>query len=526
MSLPSTGRTTAARLLGAARERVRIDARSLALFRVLAGALIVADVLLRSRNLVFFYTDDGVVPTSLAIAAEPAAAYSIHTLAATPAATAALFGATALVGGALAIGYYTRLVTPLAFLLVVSLDLRNPFVLSFADTLFAALLFLAVFLPLGERWSVDAVASDRPRRDSVAGVATALVLAQMVTMYLVNGYHKTASERWWSGEAAVLILGIDEMTLPLGDALRASPTLLQVGGLVWFGMLLGSWLLVALRDRPRHLLVASFAVAHLSMALTVRIGAFAYVCLAGLTLFVQPSAWRDARSLRRRLTLMPVGGSRLARLRAGAVAVAERAPRPTPSVRRHRSVDLTRRNVAVAVGVVALVGLGAVASLSALGVVDEDSPQSELSTGATALVEFQTDWSIFAPHPRTTDRYYVFSARTTDGDLIDVRNDRELTYDRPADRLQTQHATYRERFYMGSLRRVDGDVADRLAEHVCETYETDEGASLTHVNMYAVTEQITRETIDDHAGRERSVSRISMHGCGDAAPTAIDPPEE
>lgn len=47
-------------------ERIGIDARSLALFRVLAGLLVVVDIVLRSRNFRFFYTDSGVVPVELA----------------------------------------------------------------------------------------------------------------------------------------------------------------------------------------------------------------------------------------------------------------------------------------------------------------------------------------------------------------------------------------------------------------------------------------------------------------------------
>ncbi len=529
------------RLRAAARERVRIDARSLAVFRVLAGLLIVADVLLRSRNLTYFYTDEGVVPTSLAVASEPAAAYSLFTLVSTPRGTAVLFALTALVGVALAVGYYTRIVTVAAFLLVVSLDLRNPFVLSFADTLFATLLFWAIFLPLGERWSVDAVAADRPRRTSVASVATAAVLGQMVTMYFVNGYHKTASDLWWSGEATVLILGIDEVTFLFGDSLRAFPELLQLGGLAWLGMLLGSWLLLVLRDRPRHLLVAAFASVHLSLALTTRIGAFSYVCLAGLTLFLAPSAWDDGHRLLDRIGRRTAAwGVPVARIGTGlddgrrrAVATARPLPRPRlprPGLLARLPFDppvvSTRRNAFFGAVIVAGVVLGVAASLSAVGVVDEGTPQAEVEAGANALVEFQTDWSIFAPHPRTVDRYYVFPAVTTDGEVIDVHGDRPMTYDRPYDELQRQHDTYRERFYMASLPGDEGvPVADHLAAHLCATYEFDDGGQLTHVNMYLVEERITRETIDDPTGRERSEHLLSRHACTEGeSPRDIAPP--
>jgi len=47
--------------------RIRIDDRSLALFRILVGFLIIIDVFLRFRNLEFFYTDSGPVPSELIV---------------------------------------------------------------------------------------------------------------------------------------------------------------------------------------------------------------------------------------------------------------------------------------------------------------------------------------------------------------------------------------------------------------------------------------------------------------------------
>ncbi len=520
------------RIAAGTRERVRIDTRSLAAFRIALGLLIVADVLLRSRNLERFYTDDGVVPAELAIAAEPVAAYSPYALVTSPRGVSVLFVITALVGVALAIGYYTRLMTVTALVLVVSLDARNPFVLSFADVLFATLLAFAVLLPLGERWSVDAVVSDRPRRESVASVATALVLTQVVVMYVVNGYHKTTSELWRSGEAAVLILGIDEITFLLGDALRAVPELLRVGGFVWLVMLCLAWLLVLLRGRSRHLFVAAFMIAHLSMALTVRIGAFSYVCLAGLVLFLQGSAWSDLDHVGRRVPIrFGIPRSRLVSARARLVAIARRVPRPTTTFPARLLTAIRRRlpeSIAShAVVVVAVAGVVTVlliaGGLSAAGVLDDDTPQAEVDAGMAALVDFQTDWSIFAPVPRTTDRYYVFPARATDGSVVDAYTDRSLSYDRPYETLQNQHSTYRERFYMVSVFE-DERVARQLAEHVCETYRTESGSSLERIEMYRVTEEITRETIAAPETRERSFSRTLAQDCaggnnGDALPS-------
>ena len=519
--------------------RVRIDTRSLALFRIALGLLIVADIVLRSRNLTLFYTDHGAVPASLAVAVEPLAAYSPYTTVTSTTGVAALFALTALVGIALALGYYTRPVTVLALVLVVSLDARNPFVLSFADVLFATLLALAVLLPLGERWSIDAAAADGPRRRSVSGIATALILVQMVLMYVVNGYHKTTSELWRSGEAAVLILGIDEITYLFGDALRATPELLRLGGLVWLALLCSAWLLLLFRDRLRHLLVVAFATAHVAMALTVRVGAFSFVCLTGLVLFCQSSAWEDVERICRRIK----GPSNRFRsqghlpdpddTRGRLAEIASRVPRPVSSVPSRASAAVRSRfpaplasHAGVVILVCAVTTLIVVAGgLSAVGLLDEGTPEEEIDTAKSGLVAFQSDWSIFAPTPRTTDRYYVFPARTESGELIDAYADRPLSFDRPHDPLQRQHATYRERFYTSSLRGEDGAlVAEHLGIYLCETGHTASGESITHIEFYVVEETITRATIDDPAGRDRSVHLLHRHGCEDAEPVAVASP--
>ena len=502
--------------------RVRIDARSLAAFRILVGLLAIADVALRARNFSVFYAESGAVPQSLAEASTHESAISVYYFTTDPTVVAGLFVLQALVGLQLVVGYRSRIATVLTFVLVVSMDHHNPFVLSYADILFRLLLFWAIFLPLGERWSIDAVHAKREPRQSFVGVASLLILLQMVVMYFVNGLHKAQEELWRSGEATPLIMGLDNTTFFLGEVVRAAPTLLQVGGLTWYYMLLASPLLFVLWGRPRTFFVAMFLGGHASFAVTVRIGAFAYVAIAGLLLFLPAQFWRDGERLLRRLG---ADGSRYERARSLASSLARRLPRLRPdgsTQRRAREVTYTVA-VGIVLGSIVIAGGGALAQAG--GVVEEPvGPEEGIERAANSVGVWQPDWSIFAPTPRTTDRYYVFPAETADGELLDVYNERELTYDRPDGQLQRQYGTYRERFYMGSLRDVDGAVADELATHLCETYETDDGGRLTHLNTYAVDEEITRETIDDPERRDRTEHLLTRHGCGDAEPTSIHPP--
>jgi len=500
---------------------IAIDTRALAAFRILAASLIVADVVLRARNFTFFYTEEGVVPQSVATAMTADNAFSIYYYTTDSTVIAAFFLLTALVGLQLLVGYRTRLATIVAFLLVVSLDHHNPLVLSYADVLFRLLLFWGIFLPLGERWSIDALQADRKPRATVTSLASGAILSQMIFMYVLNGYHKTESGLWTGGEATPLILGLDNTTFLLGEFMRNVPTLLQFGGLTWYYILLFSPLLLVFRGRTRTLFVALFLGGHATFAVTVRIGAFPYVAIAGLILFLPPSFWDDLEGLVRAGPLARLEAYRDPLERAGSRFPAFSYDRPT--VDRIRTGVYT---VALIVAVGSVLVVPALGHLPVAGFVDDDGgPEDRIDDRAEALSLTQPSWAVFAPHPRTTDRYYVFPAETEGGETVDAYNGRELTYERPYDELQKQFGTYRERFYMNDVRRGGpGDVvSESLAEHLCESWG-DEATTLTHLNMYVVSEDVTLETIDDPDERDRDVRRFYEHGCGDNQPTAIDPP--
>ena len=496
------------------------------MFRVGLGALIVADMLLRSRSFGLYYTDTGLVTSELAARHTAEHAVSVYFLTSGTSAIAALFVLQTLVGISLAIGYRSRASSVLALLFVASLDHHNPFVLSYADTLFRLLLFWAIFLPLGERWSVDAVHSNGRPRGAVGGVFAALALAQMVVMYVVNGIHKLESELWRSGEAAPLVLGIDEMTFLLGDFVRQYPTALEYGGLLWFYMLLTAWLLVLLPGRARIAFGSLFVGGHLSFALTVRIGAFAYVALVGLMLFLPAVFWRDLESIARQAGVDRLPGRLRARGRRLASVLPAFRVVPQPYAAASTAVT-TGVGVAVlaALGVVAVVfvfNAGAVVTdggydQRALNDAVADHPAGTYAHSAAESVGItQPEWSVFAPQPRTTDRYYVFGARTADGERLDVFNDRPFTWDRPHDgKLQRQHDTYRSRFFMNSVRRSEpGDaLLVNLGDHICRSYR-ERGTELTHISMFEVTERITAETITAPADRDTEREHIYRHTCG------------
>ena len=518
-----------ARLLSYAVRCIQIDTRTLAVFRILVGALIIADLVLRSQHFTRLYTDEGMVPQSLAVDQTVDHAFSFYFLTTNPTMIAVLFVIQGLIALQLIVGYHTRIATLFSFLFVVSLDHHNPLVLSYADTLFRLLLFWAVFLPLGERWSIDAIHAGRPPRQHVASIASAAILVQMIYMYVVNGYHKSTNELWTGGEATILIFGLDDTTYLFGDALRAFPPLLQAGGLLWYYSLLLSPLLLVLPGRWRMPLIVLLLGGHAGLALTVRIGAFPYVAIAGVLLFLQSEFWRDAQWAASRLRLSERAASAAAGIERIGVATARWLPsfRLTEGI--PRVVTTTVGDFAAIVAVLMVLVIPSIYSLHDEGVIDFDTGRvgEDTRNWTAAIGVRQPPWTVFAPNPRTTDRYHVFAARTADGELLDIYNDRRFTFERPYQQLQRQYLSYRERFYMNSVRRAgfNGQATPILAEYLCNTWRNQRGIEITHIEMYVIAESVTVETIDDPANRATDRSLFYRHGCGDREPMVLDLPE-
>jgi hypothetical protein len=128
-------------------------------------------------------------------------------------------------------------------------------------------------------------------------VATVALLVQVVLVYLVNGVLKLRGDAWRSGEAILLVFQLDHLTVRLGDLLAGFPVLLEGLGWLWLVLILASPLLVVLWGWPRAALAGSFAGMHLGMALTMRLGLFPVISIAGLLAFLPPRVW-DALTAR------------------------------------------------------------------------------------------------------------------------------------------------------------------------------------------------------------------------------------
>ena len=123
----------------------KIDLRSLALFRIVLGTIMICDLCARAPQLKDFYTDDGVLP-SFALTQhfmEPWN-FSLFLVNNTTVWASLLFLFAIIVNLFLILGYRTRLASVLSWIMLISLQNRNSFVLYGVDMLLRCLSFWKV----------------------------------------------------------------------------------------------------------------------------------------------------------------------------------------------------------------------------------------------------------------------------------------------------------------------------------------------------------------------------------------------
>jgi hypothetical protein len=489
-------RAVGSRLAAVVRRRFEIDARALAAFRIALGALVVADLALRARNLVAFYTDRGVLPRA-ALFADYDGVYSVHAMWGDAWVQAILFGLAGAVGVALLVGYRTRLATVLSWLFLVSLHARNPMVLNGGDVLFRMLLFWGMFLPLGERWSLDATRSDG-LRSRIASVATAALLGQMTILYVTNAVHKTGGRQWLNGEAVVYVFSLDQFTVLLGNVLAEFHGLLRVFTYVWISLVVLSPLLVLSAGKVRTVLAALLSAMHLGMLATMQLGVFPLVAVAGLVVFYPAWVWDG---IERRATRAGLR-QRLRKAGTGWQRMGSRVPASPPSPPASDAFSRAR-GVAASAVVVVFVALVVLSNAQAVG--DADVPED----AEQVLEVTQTDqyWRMFAPDPLGTDGWYVVPGTLENGTDVDVLYESRVTWERPTN-VDRTYPTARWRKYLrnvwsGSNRAHRSYFAEYLCQRWNRTHETDvERVRLYYMAQdsqpYNATEPIERHALHDH----------------------------
>jgi uncharacterized membrane protein YphA (DoxX/SURF4 family) len=176
---------------------------SAAFFRVTLGLLACWQCFGVWLNLERFWGDDGLIPYGI-VAADKYQFLTPFFWA--PESKTVLYAhgvAFTVASVALLVGFFPRVFTLLLAYVHLSLQFRNPFILNSGDRLFMIVAALAVAVPLGHRFSVDALIRKlRKRAAPMANVwGLRLLQIQLAYVYLNSTLAKLGNTRWRTGMA-------------------------------------------------------------------------------------------------------------------------------------------------------------------------------------------------------------------------------------------------------------------------------------------------------------------------------------
>jgi HTTM domain len=174
----------------------------------------------RAGDLRAHYTDFGILPRASLGLYTWRTVWTLHGAASPhPALVVALFAIAAVFALLLALGWRTRLATFVSWLLLTSLQYRNPALVFGGDVMLRMLLFWGLFLPLGARWSLEARRRP-PAADSFVSVASLALVVQIALVYVCSALNRTGPT-WWDGRALHDALHFDQFASGLAIRLRA-----------------------------------------------------------------------------------------------------------------------------------------------------------------------------------------------------------------------------------------------------------------------------------------------------------------
>jgi hypothetical protein len=303
---------TLVRLYGSA------DPRSLGLMRVALGALLAVDVALKFPDAAAHLSNSGWLPNHFALFRPMSEhLFSVYLAFGSPREVDVLLGLHLLVCLLLMVGYRTKLMQLLALLLTTSLNSRNIMIENGGSVVLNILLVWTAFLPLGRRFSVDALRValrarkettqaalnqrlDPPREVTpVVSLAVTALLLQWAIIYAFNAVQKNGAP-WRDGTAVYYFLQQDRLVTWFGAWLRGA---LPLGGmkLLTFAALLieGSLPLLLLSPwRPRLTRMLAFGLAlllHVGIDSVLQLGSFSWALLVAFLAFVPYEAWELLR---------------------------------------------------------------------------------------------------------------------------------------------------------------------------------------------------------------------------------------
>ena len=431
-----------------------IDLRSLGLFRILLGWLLIRDWVGRWPNLEAFYTSFGMLPIEAPL---PKAGgiyhFSILDGAVSLPMVQALFGLGLLCYALFLVGYKTKSSHLFSFVFFASVLNRNIVFRAGNDVVLLTMLMWTLFLPMGKRFSIDAIRSGRrslPAADektrSEPSLAAFAVVFQVAVIYLQTAFAKYGST-WTNGTAIYYTMHADQLVGPVGRWLRTQP-LSVLKALTWGALgieYLAAPLILLPVAQPlfRRVAILGLTILQLGIWLTMRIGDFPIVMMSTSALLLGEADWDVIRSLSQRW-LRPVIAWRSTQS-GQAVAVSPLGHVWRGGLRRLADVAVLLILTAILVD---SYNINMASRFKTKRI-----PEPAWMRAVICVPQLVHDWKLFAPDPVRYDGWWVIDGVTEARESFDPLGNGPTSWEKPRDLSGRYDRFWRK--YLARLWRQD-----------------------------------------------------------------------
>ena len=547
-----------------AEELFGVDLRSLAIFRMVLALIALADLTMRADSLVPFYTDLGVLPRQVLLTDLSSRwRLSLLLMSGDVFVQAMLLTLAGLAALSLLVGFRTRFVTIFLWVFFVSIHVRNPLVLSNADTLLRLLFFWAMFLPLGAFWSVDCARAPslRPLSTRFLSFATVGLFAQIAFIYAFGAVFKSGAEWRTDYTAIYYALQLDSMVTPFGEYLRQFPEILALMtfGTYWFEAL-GILLLFSpvLTGRLRTAGILGYVLLHVGIRLTMTLGLFQWIAALAMVCFLPAWFWDKAPAIGRILsyragyerryqwlnarlsrTLVPLPGAlRLSPMMAWqappTVAAAQTSGMSDVTARRSpagvnsgvrpaepaKTLDVggtvTLRS-SIWANLLAAFFLVYIFTFNLSTISDFRIPPPLAPVGS--LLRLEQKWNMFSPYPNKRDGWFVIPGELRDGRQVELSAvtlgdfgiHEGVSWEKPERVADTFKDLHWRKYMVNLLPPQHEDLRLYFGRYVCREWNArhDEGGNLQRFQLYYMVEP----TLPDYQTVEPSRMVLWKHRC-------------
>jgi len=291
-----------------------MDPRTAGVFRWVLGFLCAAHLLRHWQEAQIYYSNDGVLTNHYHLF-RPASGYhfSLYHAFSSLGEVHIAFALSLFCHLALMVGWHARLFSIINFILVTSLDSRLVMVENGGYIVVNLLAFYAMFLPVGQRFSLDALLrSYRERKektvldlneryrpawvtDPFVSMAALVVILNLAVVYFFNVVNKSG-QIWRSGDTVHYVLHLNRMVTGLAVFFRDILPYPVTRGISWIVLCVEAMLVTMIlapyaRRLTRPIAMLGMWGLHGSFGIMMRLGPFSWFMIGWSSLLLAPEQW-------------------------------------------------------------------------------------------------------------------------------------------------------------------------------------------------------------------------------------------